>query len=52
MPKAGGVFTGVVSGITAASGDSSTALATTAFVQQEIDSIEPGISLGLVVALA
>jgi hypothetical protein len=52
MPKAGGVFTGVVSGITAASGDSSTALATTAFVQQEINSIEPGISLGLVVALA
>jgi hypothetical protein len=39
MPKAGGVFTGVVSGITAASGDSSTALATTAFVSTAVSGV-------------
>jgi hypothetical protein len=46
------VLSGSTSAPTAASGDSSTAIATTAFVQQEIDSIEAGVSLGLVVALA
>ena len=38
MPKAGGTFTGAVSGLTASPGTSTTELATTAFVVNEISS--------------
>lgn len=37
MPKSGGIFTGVVSGVTVASGTANTSLATTSFVSTEIN---------------
>ena len=46
------VLSGTTSAPTAASGDSSTSIATTEFVSDAIDAIPAGTSLGLVVALA
>lgn len=46
MPIAGGTFTGAVSGVTAAIGNSSTQLATTAFVNNEIANDAPTKSGG------
>jgi hypothetical protein len=45
-------LSGTTSAPTAASGDSSTSIATTEFVSDAIDAIPAGTSLGLVVALA
>ena len=38
MPKTGGTFTGTVNGVTPPTGDNSTKLATTAYVQVELGS--------------
>ena len=46
------VLSGTTAAPTPASGDSSTAVATTAFVSDAIDAIPAGSSLGLVLALA
>lgn len=46
------VLSGTTSAPTAASGDSSTSIATTEFVSDAIDAIPAGVSLALIVALA
>lgn len=46
MPKSGGTFTGAVSGVTASTGNNSTQLATTAFVNNEIANDAPTKSGG------